>query len=357
MNPILAPRSSVTPIAARVDPRSNGITGLRFFLALSVLVLHAWPIMGLQDPVNAAAGGRLPGGGTLAVLAFFGLSGFLLMDSRRRVSTPVFLWHRALRILPGYWVCVGLVSLIVGWSYAAGAVLPWPGVGGAAWSGFASLPLDNVNASLWTLAPEITCYLVLAVCPVRFLRYAVPLGIAYLVLGHAAEPYLGRLTFGLITWDVAFAFALGAALNLARDWLPLHGGFAAIALLLGYASLGSDAQVYAVAFAVTYAALWAAVRLPVRWRTDLSYGVYIYAFPIMQFAMLAGLGRYGPVGLALITTALTIPVAMFSWHYVERPALGAKRWRPSLSLWRTTSTERVVRALNAPLVHVEPESR
>jgi peptidoglycan/LPS O-acetylase OafA/YrhL len=350
----LAMRPSAATIADRFDPRSNGITGLRLCLALCVLVMHAWPVVGDRDPVNVVANGHIAGGGTLAVLAFFGLSGFLLMDSRRRVSTPVFLWHRGLRILPGYWVCIAAVSLIVGWSYAAAAFLPWPGVGGYAWPGFAALPLDLVNASLWTLAPEITCYLVLALCPIRFLRYAVPLGIAYVVLGHEGEPQFGSLTFGLITWDIALAFAVGAALNLARDWVPLHGGLVGIALIGAGVSLGSSAQIYGVVFAMVYAAIWAAVRLPVRWRADLSYGVYIYAFPVTQFAMLAGFGRWGPIGLALVAAVVTLPLASLSWHLVERPAMSARGWRIPRASRRTTPAVPGMRPIDAPREHLEP---
>ena len=317
-------RPCLPTIADRFDPRSNGITALRLGLALSVLILHAWPVLGGQDPVNSVAGGNLAGGGELAVVAFFGLSGFLLVDSRRRLSTPGFLRHRALRILPGYWVCVGLVSVVVGWSYAAAAILPSPGVGGYAWSGFAGMPVDNVNASLWTLAPELTCYLVLALCPVRFLRYGVVLAIAYIVLGHEDSARFGWFTFGLITWNVAVAFAIGTALSLARGRIPLHGALVGLALIGGFASLGSAVQVYAVAFAMVYASLWMGVRLPARWRTDLSYGVYIYAFPITQFAVLAGLGRWGPVPLAVVAAAVTLPIAFLSWHLVERPALAWK---------------------------------
>jgi len=35
----------------------------------------------------------------------------------------------------------------------------------------------------------------------------------------------------------------------------------------------------------------------------------------------------GPKRLALVTLTLVIPLAMLSWHLVERPALrGARRW-------------------------------
>src|SRR4051794_4880501 len=83
------------------DSRANGITALRLGLALWVLVMHAWPAGGFgADPLTWATGGRLDGGGSVAVWAFFGLSGFLLASSRQRLPVGAFAWRRARRILP-----------------------------------------------------------------------------------------------------------------------------------------------------------------------------------------------------------------------------------------------------------------
>ena len=93
------------------DPRANGITALRLGLALWVLVMHAWPAGGFgADPLEWVTGGRVDGGGSVAVWAFFGLSGFLLASSRQRLPVHAFAWRRVLRILPAYWVCIALTA-------------------------------------------------------------------------------------------------------------------------------------------------------------------------------------------------------------------------------------------------------
>ena len=57
---------------------------------------------------------------------------------------------------------------------------------------------------------------------------------------------------------------------------------------------------------------------PGKLKADLSYGIYIYAFPIQQ--TLAGYGQ-----LNLLTAVLTVlPFAAFSWFLVERPAMRLK---------------------------------
>ena len=66
-----------------------------------------------------------------------------------------------------------------------------------------------------------------------------------------------------------------------------------------------------------------AVRLP-RWMTpriDISYGVYLYAFPVQQvFAMWTQNFWLATAGAVVVTTLL----AFLSATFVERPALGLR---------------------------------
>ena len=55
---------------------------------------------------------------------------------------------------------------------------------------------------------------------------------------------------------------------------------------------------------------------------DYSYGLYVYAFPLQQF-MIALLGtNASPLPVLLLSAAATFPLAILSWHAVEKPALG-----------------------------------
>ena len=56
---------------------------------------------------------------------------------------------------------------------------------------------------------------------------------------------------------------------------------------------------------------------------DLSYGMYLYAFPVQQ-VILGARPDFGYPILACMV--LTAPLALLSWHLVERPAL---RWKPA----------------------------
>jgi peptidoglycan/LPS O-acetylase OafA/YrhL len=63
-----------------------------------------------------------------------------------------------------------------------------------------------------------------------------------------------------------------------------------------------------------------------RWRlrTDLSYGMYIYAYPIQQLLIICGLAFLNPLVLAIIAAIATVPLAALSWFLVEKPALNLK---------------------------------
>jgi len=56
-------------------------------------------------------------------------------------------------------------------------------------------------------------------------------------------------------------------------------------------------------------------------RTDLSYGVYIYAWPMQQLLIICGLAFLGPFVFAIIAAAATLPLAALSWYLVEKPSL------------------------------------
>ncbi len=311
------PDATVGDATVGTDSRANGITALRLGLALWVLLMHAWPAGGFgADPLTWVTGGRIDGGGILAVWAFFGLSGFLLASSRQRLPVHAFVWRRVLRILPAYWVCIALTAGLVGWWYVGATLNPLGWIGGQRWIGFAGNPADLINASLWTLPLEIACYIALALMPGRAIRFTALL-LAVLLAATAA----GGWTFGV--WQPPiFAFMVG--LLLATWRIPIRGPHAFAAAALAFVVVGTPPGTLVAVACLVYAMLWLAMWLPVHWRNDLSYGTYIYAFPVTQLLVLAGASRFGPLGLALGAGVVTLVIAGASWFIIERPAIALK---------------------------------
>ncbi|MFF2315846.1 acyltransferase family protein [Arthrobacter sp. NPDC058097] len=86
----------------------NSLNAIRLVLAAMVIVSHAWWLGG-YGPEPQPGGVKL---GTWAVIGFFGISGYLITQSRMQARTA---WSyaraRFLRIFPGLFVCVAVVAL------------------------------------------------------------------------------------------------------------------------------------------------------------------------------------------------------------------------------------------------------
>ena len=374
------------PTLARVhSPRANGIGFLRLALACSVFVAHCYPLALARPNLGGAWTHGQVEFGSAGVGGFFVLSGFLVTGSARRTGVGRFLWHRALRILPGLWACLLVTVLVLGpllyhhdhgttvgyWSASQGPLGYlvhnwWGGLRQFGLSGlFAGTPYGRaghgsvVDGSLWTLASELCCYLVVAALAVTGVLSRAPglvlvlAGWTYLVLagdfvaqaqhgtlwvGPGPHPRFGPIPLlGVIsltdTVPLLLMFLLGSAAQLYADRIPMHPllGWAAGAVVLASAALGGFLVLGLPAYAYLLLAL--ACYLPpvthgVGRRHDYSYGVYIYAFPAQQLtAQFLGV-RWHLAGFAAVALALTVVCAVLSWHAVEHPMLKLKDLHP-----------------------------
>jgi peptidoglycan/LPS O-acetylase OafA/YrhL len=122
-------------------------------------------------------------------------------------------------------------------------------------------------------------------------------------------------------------FAAGALMHRFRDIVPARWSLVAVSvvivllanLLPDYRVIGAIPLAYAV---IVSGALIRNKRMNLR--TDLSYGTYVYACPVQQVLIIAGLGSLNPLVFAIISTAATLPFAAMSWFLVEKPAMKLK---------------------------------
>jgi peptidoglycan/LPS O-acetylase OafA/YrhL len=159
--------------AQAFNPRNNAFGFLRLALAVLVVFSHSFPVGGFgTDPLDGITQERLSIG-SFAVAMFFALSGFLIARSATNCPSVFrFLWHRFLRIFPGYWVClvvcaclfVPVISFIEFDTLTGAFSLPWNTpqsfiIGNA---GLFHLVPCILNGTLWTLSIEVSCYLAVA---------------------------------------------------------------------------------------------------------------------------------------------------------------------------------------------------
>jgi peptidoglycan/LPS O-acetylase OafA/YrhL len=80
-----------------------------------------------------------------------------------------------------------------------------------------------------------------------------------------------------------------------------------------------------------------------RLRTDLSYGVYIYAYPMQQLLAVCGLIWLNPIVFFLLSAIATLPLAALSWFLIEKPGQSLRS-----RLKRKWSARELAEAPNAP---------
>lgn len=341
------------PLAAPVTAtahRSNNLDALRLVGALAVIFGHAYHIVGrpFENPIVAGYPVQ-----TLGVVIFFSISGYLITASWSRTKNPIsYLAARSLRIFPALVVVVLVCMLVVGplvttlttsayfdhpttWSYLSNIILrpqyELPGV-------WATQPYPNaVNGSLWTLPAEFFCYLLVPLVFLAPRRLRIPVVLALLAgsVWYSMTPPLesmvvwhSRISDNALMW--AF-FAAGALLRLLAERGLRFRADVAVGLLATHMVIAATLPQHTTKVAwlfLPYVVLTVGlastpyVRRASRFG-DLSYGLYLWAFPVQQLVIdLWGVRRMS-VNL-LVVTAITALLALASWHAVEHPSLRLK---------------------------------
>jgi peptidoglycan/LPS O-acetylase OafA/YrhL len=340
------------------NPAANNFDLLRLLLAVLVVFAHCFTLTGTDaEPISTTL--RYGFSGTLAVNGFLVISGFLVMRSIQGRDLGVYVLNRAARILPGL-ALVTLAEVFLIGAYFSSASL-WTfltyvgfrhlanigvfGLESTLYSVFANTsPPWLMNGSLWTIPIETSFYLVLPALMLLRPRLTVPLlFLASLMAGpwlqahgiNAAAPGPSILTnvhlFHFV--DLASYFLSGATAFLYRDRIPFSLGALALCLVTLYAAAGVEGAPFALKLVYPYVILYAAFAG--RWGSrlkaaigDLSYGIYLFGFPVTLSVIALGHGALGPYQTFLATMAVLLPVSWLSWHLVELPSLRlAHRWR------------------------------
>ncbi len=198
----------------------------------------------------------------------------------------------------------------------------------------------EVNGSIWTLPFEMAAYSGIALLAwVGLLRQRTLLApiLAALMLTLMVFCDLNAATLSTsVLYDGArlgLFFAIGMSFYLWQDRVVVSGRLALFAAGLWLASpwivgprLGGDWQLLG-AVPLAYLTLWLGIRLPlsrIGRKRDLSYGVYLYAWPIQQLLTMWGVPGHGWVLYSSLSISASVLLAFVSWHCVESPMLKHK---------------------------------
>ena len=353
--PVAETEASVT-----VARRNNNFDALRITAALCVIVGHSFILTG------SATGSPWLGGVAIeyiGVSIFFVISGYLITGSwERSHSVGQYVSSRALRIAPLLFLVVLVSTFVLGplatvlskaeyfsspqtWRYLINMVLlPADGLPGV----FSTVPYPNVvNGSVWTLRAEVICYvvvLVLGLLPRRIqLAGFVLFGALAIVLVVAGPVSIAGSNVSAAggTW---IYFAIGALVRLLlprRLLRPLAAAVVlAVWLLVGW--LVPSIALYVTWIALPYIVLsfglasTAVLHRAARFG-DISYGLYLWAFPVQQLTV----QLLGPLAIPLdllVVVPVTALLSFASWHLLEKRALAFRFRLPFFKDEKATAT-------------------
>lgn len=333
------------------DRGPNGLGAMRLVLAASVIMWHSFPLTGTTiewRPLEQLVS-------SFRVDTFFAITGFLVLRSwERRPHIRNYVRGRLFRILPAFWVNLVVTALLIApiaMMLSGGSVsalfegpdnaFAYIGKNASTWIlGFdiagtpAGVPYPGVwNGSLWMIPWEMLGYLGILILGVLGLS-----GKRRVILGLALAAWLAVLAnaFGVLPggWysETASRFGLmllsGSTLYVYRYKIRYSGNIALIALgLFAVSGFLPDYRLLAAPM-LAYLIFWAALKLTspkFRPKNDLSFGIFLYGFPVQQTLLLAGWPVMNPLLFGLAGLACTIPFAAASWFFIEKPAGALKR--------------------------------
>ena len=338
---------------------ANNFGALRLFFASLVIFSHAPELVDGDRSREVLS--RIFGTisfGELAVDGFFLISGYLILKSfQTSVTIKSFLIKRVLRIYPGFIVAF-LVCIFVVAPFSGG----WQLISHLSFSKFLQIPfnllilnspevdgfyfsnkINALNGSTWTVWLEFLCYL--SIPTMFFLGLHDKRRYAY-VLGFSATIFLVLLVTGKDYWlpyplrigayhssRLWTAFLIGGAFYYYRDLIAWNNKLnlpcLILLILLMFSPYTAELAVFTIGayllfnFALNYKNKW---LNSVGTRHDISYGVYLYAWPI-QGLLIQHCPKASPLLQAVATLLIASIAGYLSWIWVEKPFNQLKnRW-------------------------------
>jgi peptidoglycan/LPS O-acetylase OafA/YrhL len=346
----MAQANTIQETMQRAGGVTTGFDYLRIGLAVAVLVWHSMPLSTGQGPGHLETEwwtGPLRFLPAAILPMFFALSGFLVAGSLGRTRLHQFVTLRVVRLIPALAVEIVLSALILGPILTS---LPRPqyfanpqfhayflNIVGSIHYNLPGVFQDNpfpgaVNGQLWTIPFEMECYLALVLLSVFTLlkrRRAFALVVAAASVAITVRVLAGHpvdTTNHVPGRMLVLCFLAAVSLYSYRDVIPYSRSLGTTSAIAAAALLQEPNLSYLAAFPIAYLTVWLGLtRPPAIPFGDLSYGVYLFHFPIEQTVVHLFPGVRSWWLLTLVALPLTTACAWLSWNLIEKPTLVRKK--------------------------------
>lgn len=335
----------------------NNIGILKIVFAIFVIVTHSYALSTTPgaDFLSQLTNGQIHCS-YLGVDGFFIISGFLIFNSfKYRKNNLDYIWKRFIRIFPALFVALTL-TVVMGFfvsketfrnyfllnrsvkTYILNNMSIYHlqyGIDGV----FNDNPYQNaINGSLWTLAYEVSLYffVMLSVFSVyinrnvgRIIAIFIALTCLYISENYQSEIitkniFLGINAYYIMRFSSLFFFGTVLASIKFNEWRGLgwycaiSGGLIIFTIAIGKYHLfrGFLLPLFITSLGYVYIP-----KLSIMYQKigDLSYGTYIYSFPVQQLLMY--LYNIDAITLMIISLPISLACGYTSWVLIEKPCM------------------------------------
>ncbi|MFN3590142.1 MAG: acyltransferase family protein [Spirosomataceae bacterium] len=343
--------------------RLNNLDLVRLFASAQVLVWHVLVHLDLFNPDSFFLKFlyNIPG-----VPIFFAISGFLITSSIDKTNFIVanYVRSRFMRLFPALVICLLFTSFLVYWSGTSidlsdwliyffthlTIFQSWISEGLRVWG------VGHPNGSLWSISVEIQLYCLLPFLVISlknkkiekknfilFLLFISSIAYRFIIDEYIRSKSETIAQFGSMFLFHHFQFfALGIALyynfnqilpfleSRVLKWLGIYAAyvlvckyyFEAYETPYSYSFFGIVANILLIGMVFSFAFSnkeWSSMLLR---QQDISYGLYIFHMPIVNFFVQKGL--VGDIVYFFLVCLFSFILAVLSWIFIERKALQFK---------------------------------
>jgi peptidoglycan/LPS O-acetylase OafA/YrhL len=331
-------------IKSLLERDNNNLDLIRIVLSSLVIIYHSFalnPSWGLKDPTLTHLKDISTGG--ISVKIFFFISGLLVTNSLIRNKSPfAFIISRFLRVFPGLIAVVLIAAIIVGPLVSSVGIIEYikdaktldyviknilmdtqyvlPGVS------FTN-HYDSLNGSIWTIKFEVLYYIILALL--------FPIIIFYRGVG-ASIFCVSIIVYPLFPFDQSLlgpvpllpqCFCFGALYALNSEVFKSNLITPMVLFLISFI-FRDNLYVYTVTLSFGFSLLAlhissCKVIRSLHIKNDISYGVYLWGFPVQQ--ILSEYTSLSPFFGILMALLVSYSIGHASWILVERPGILASK--------------------------------